>query len=320
LSFLSDVGLDYLSSIVCRRPCPGEAQRINLATSRGSALVGTLYVLDEPSIGLHSRDNLRLIAILRQLRDQGNTVLVVEHDADMIKVADHIVDLGLGAGEQGGRVVYSGTLEGLMQEPRSLTSKYLRQELAIPVPTTRRRGTGQKIKLTGASEHNLKNIDISIPLNMLTCVTGVSGSGKSTLVHDVLYAALKRAKGEWDKRVGTFQKLEGTEFVTDAVLVDQAPIGRTPRSNPVTYWRSTRSANCGNQGRAARSHRESFSFNVPGGRCEACQGEGEAWSRCSSSRTCSSPRPVRRQALQAAGAGSALQRTDHPSGARSDGA
>ena len=163
LSFLSDVGLDYLT-------LDRTAQRINLATSLGSALVGTLYVLDEPSIGLHSRDNLRLIAILRQLRDQGNTVLVVEHDADMIKVADHIVDLGLGAGEQGGRVVFSGTLDGLMREPRSLTSKYLRQELAIPVPTTRRRGTGQKIKLSGASEHNLKNVDMILPLNALTCV------------------------------------------------------------------------------------------------------------------------------------------------------
>jgi excinuclease ABC subunit A len=280
LSFLSDVGLDYLSlDRLSSTLSGGEAQRINLATSLGSALVGTLYVLDEPSIGLHSRDNLRLIAILRQLRDQGNTVLVVEHDADMIRVADHIVDLGLGAGEQGGRVVYSGTLDGLMREPRSLTAKYLRQELAIPVPTTRRRGTGQKIKLTGASEHNLKNVEISIPLNTLTCITGVSGSGKSTLVHDVMYAALKRAKGEWDKRVGTFQKLEGTEFVTDAVLVDQAPIGRTPRSNPVTYLKAfdpirelfAATKDARSRGLTA-SH---FSFNVPGGRCEACQGEGE---------------------------------------------
>jgi excinuclease ABC subunit A len=280
LSFLSDVGLDYLTlDRLSSTLSGGEAQRINLATSLGSALVGTLYVLDEPSIGLHSRDNLRLIAILRQLRDQGNTVLVVEHDADMIKVADHIVDLGLGAGEQGGRVVYSGTLEGLMLEPRSLTSKYLRQELAIPVPTTRRRGTGQKIKLTGASEHNLKNVDIAIPLNTLTCVTGVSGSGKSTLVHDVLYAAIKRAKGEWDKRVGTFAKLEGVEFVTDTVLVDQAPIGRTPRSNPVTYLKAfdpirelfAATKDARSRGLTA-SH---FSFNVPGGRCEACQGEGE---------------------------------------------
>jgi excinuclease ABC subunit A len=220
-----------------------------------------------------------LIDILRQLRDQGNTVIVVEHDADMIKVADHIVDLGLGAGEQGGRVVFSGTLEGLMLESRSLTSKYLRQELAIPVPTTRRRGTGQKLRLFGASEHNLKNVDITIPLNALTCVTGVSGSGKSTLVHDVLYAAIKRAKGGWDKRVGTFAKLEGGELITDVVLVDQAPIGRTPRSNPVTYLKAfdpirelfAASKDARSRGLSA-SH---FSFNVPGGRCEACQGEGE---------------------------------------------
>jgi excinuclease ABC subunit A len=280
LSFLSDVGLDYLTlDRLSSTLSGGEAQRINLATSLGSALVGTLYVLDEPSIGLHSRDNLRLIEILRQLRDQGNTVLVVEHDADMIRVADHIVDLGLGAGEQGGRVVYSGALDGLLREPRSLTSKYLRQELAIPVPSVRRRGTGQKIRLSGASEHNLKHVDIGIPLNTLTVVTGVSGSGKSTLVHDVLYAAIKRAKGGWDKRVGVFGKLEGVEYITDAVLVDQAPIGRTPRSNPVTYLKAfdpirelfAATKDARSRGLTA-SH---FSFNVPGGRCEACQGEGE---------------------------------------------
>jgi excinuclease ABC subunit A len=280
LSFLSDVGLDYLTlDRLSSTLSGGEAQRINLATSLGSALVGTLYVLDEPSIGLHSRDNLRLIAILRQLRDQGNTVLVVEHDADMIKVADHIVDLGLGAGEQGGRVVFSGALDGLMQEPRSLTSKYLRRELAIPVPGTRRRGTGQKIKLAGATEHNLKDVDVTIPLNALTCVTGVSGSGKSTLVHDVLYAAIKRAKGGWDKRVGTFRALEGSEFITDVVLVDQAPIGRTPRSNPVTYLKAfdpIRELFAATKDARSRGLTSShFSFNVPGGRCEACQGEGE---------------------------------------------
>ncbi len=280
LSFLSDVGLDYLTlDRLSSTLSGGEAQRINLATSLGSALVGTLYVLDEPSIGLHSRDNLRLIAILRQLRDQGNTVLVVEHDADMIKVADHIVDLGLGAGEQGGRVVFSGPLDALMLEPRSLTSKYLRQELAIPVPTTRRRGTGQKIKLTGAAEHNLKSVDLTIPLNTLTVVTGVSGSGKSTIVHDVLYAAIKRAKGGWDKPVGKFDKLEGIEYVTDTVLVDQAPIGRTPRSNPVTYLKAfdpIRELFAATKDAKARGLTAShFSFNVPGGRCEACQGEGE---------------------------------------------
>jgi excinuclease ABC subunit A len=280
LSFLSDVGLDYLTlDRLSSTLSGGESQRINLATSLGSALVGTLYVLDEPSIGLHARDNQRLIDILRQLRDQGNTVLVVEHDEDMIRVADHVVDIGLGAGEQGGRVVYSGDLEGLLQEPRSLTAKYLRNELAIPVPNTRRKGLEQKIRLFGASEHNLRDIDIQIPLNALTCVTGVSGSGKSTLVHDVLYAAIKRAKGDWDRRVGTFRKLEGLEYITDVVLVDQTPIGRTPRSNPVTYLKAfdpIRELFASTKDARARGLTAShFSFNVPGGRCEACQGEGE---------------------------------------------
>jgi excinuclease ABC subunit A len=280
LGFLRDVGLDYLTlDRLSSTLSGGESQRINLATSLGSALVDTLYVLDEPSIGLHSRDNERLIAILRQLRDQGNTVLVVEHDADMIRVADTVVDMGLGAGEQGGRVIFSGTLEGLLHEPRSLTAKYLRDELAIPVPAVRRKPTNQRLRVLGASEHNLKGIDVEIPLGMLTCVTGVSGSGKSTLVHDVIYAALKKAKGDWDRRVGTHRKIEGAEFVTDVVLVDQAPIGRTPRSNPVTYLKAfdpirelfAATKDARSRGLTA-SH---FSFNVPGGRCEACEGEGE---------------------------------------------
>jgi excinuclease ABC subunit A len=279
LAFLSDVGLDYLTlDRLSSTLSGGESQRINLATSLGSALVGTLYVLDEPSIGLHARDNQRLIDILRQLRDQGNTVLVVEHDEDMIRVADHVVDIGLGAGEQGGRVVYSGDLAGLMQEPRSLTAKYLRHELGIAVPA-RRPGLMQRIRLRGAAEHNLKDVDIEIPLNTLTCVTGVSGSGKSTLVHDVLYAAIKRAKGDWDRRVGRYASLEGLEYISDVVLVDQAPIGRTPRSNPVTYLKAfdpirelfSLTKDARSRGLTA-SH---FSFNVPGGRCEACQGEGE---------------------------------------------
>jgi excinuclease ABC subunit A len=280
LGFLSDVGLDYLTlDRLSSTLSGGEAQRINLATSLGSALVGTLYVLDEPSIGLHTRDNQRLIDILRQLRDQGNTVLVVEHDADMIEVADHLIDMGLGAGEHGGRVVFAGSLEALRQEPRSLTAKYLRGELSIAIPPMRRRGSPQRIRLRGAREHNLKDIDIEIPLNTLTCVTGVSGSGKSTLVHDVLYAAMKRAKGDWDRKVGAHRKLEGQEFVSDVVLVDQAPIGRTPRSNPVTYLKAfdpirelfAATKDAKSRGLTA-SH---FSFNVPGGRCEACQGEGE---------------------------------------------
>ncbi len=282
LRFLADVGLDYLTlDRLSSTLSGGESQRINLATSLGSALVDTLYVLDEPSIGLHPRDNLRLIAILRQLRDQGNTVLVVEHDTDMINVADHVVDMGLGAGEHGGRAIYEGTLEGLTRDTRSLTAKYLRGELTIPVPAQRRRGTGQRIRVIGASAHNLKDVDVSFPLGALTCVTGVSGSGKSTLVHDVIYTGIKRAKGEApsERRAGAVRALDGLELISDAVLVDQTPIGRTPRSNPVTYLKAfdpirelfalTKDAR--SRGLTA-SH---FSFNVPGGRCEACEGEGE---------------------------------------------
>ena len=280
LGFLSDVGLEYLTlDRLSSTLSGGEAQRINLATSLGASLVGTLYVLDEPSIGLHPRDNQRLIAILRQLRDQGNTVIVVEHDADMIAVADHVVDMGLGAGEHGGRVIYSGPLAGLTADPRSLTAKYLRGELQIPMPAARRKGTPQRLRLVGAREHNLKDVDVEIPLNTLTCITGVSGSGKSTLVHDVLYAALKRGKGDWDRKVGFHRRLEGAEFLTDVVLVDQTPIGRTPRSNPVTYLKAfdpIRELLAATKDARARGLTAShFSFNVPGGRCEACQGEGE---------------------------------------------
>ncbi len=280
LEFLSDVGLDYLTlDRLSSTLSGGESQRISLASALGSALVGTLYVLDEPSIGLHPRDNGRLIDILHELRDQGNTVLVVEHDADMIRVADHIVDLGLGAGEQGGRVIYSGGLEGLLGEPRSLTARYLRGELSIAVPAARFHGSGQRLRVLGAAEHNLRGIDVDIPLNTLTVVTGVSGSGKSTLVHGILYPGIKRLKGGAERRVGAHRRIEGAEYVTDAILVDQSPIGRSPRSNPVTYLKAfdpirelfaaTKDA------RAAGLTASHFSFNVPGGRCEACEGEGQ---------------------------------------------
>ncbi len=280
LGFLSAVGLDYLTlDRLSSSLSGGESQRINLATSLGAALVGTLYVLDEPSIGLHPRDNQRLIDILRQLRDQGNTVLVVEHDADMIRVADHVVDLGLGAGEHGGRVIFSGTFAELEREPRSLTARYLRGELSIPVPHQRRHGTGQKLRILGAAEHNLKGIDVEIPLNTLTVVTGVSGSGKSTLVHDILYPAIKRLKGGTERKVGAHRRLEGAGFIADAVLVDQTPIGRTPRSNPVTYLKAfdpIRELFAATKDARARGLTAShFSFNVPGGRCEACEGEGQ---------------------------------------------
>ena len=282
VGFLSGVGLDYLTlDRLSATLSGGEAQRINLATSLGSSLVGTLYVLDEPSIGLHPRDNGRLIRILGQLRDQGNTVLVVEHDADMIRAGDYVVDLGLGAGARGGHVVYAGDRGGLARETTSLTAKYLRGDLAIPMPAARRKRLpgSQALRVRGAAEHNLKGIDVEIPLNMLTCVTGVSGSGKSTLVHDVLYAAVKRAKGTWDKRVGRHAGIDGIELLNDVVLVDQTPIGRTPRSNPVTYLKAfdpIRELFAGTRDARARGFSAShFSFNVPGGRCDACEGEGE---------------------------------------------
>ena len=282
LSFLTDVGLEYLTlDRLSSTLSAGEAQRINLATSLGSALVGTLYVLDEPSVGLHPRDNERLTRILKKLRDQGNTVLVVEHDADMIRAGDYVVDLGLGAGTRGGTVVFAGPYGDLQNERTSLTAKYLRGDLAIPLPSTRRKRLPhtQFLKVIGAAEHNLRDIDVEVPLNMLTCVTGVSGSGKSTLVHDVLYAAIKRSKGGWDKRVGNHDRLEGLELINNVVLVDQAPIGRTPRSNPMTYLKafdpirelfaSTKDA------RANGLKASHFSFNVPSGRCDACEGEGK---------------------------------------------
>ena len=275
-----DVGLDYLTlDRLSSTLSGGESQRINLATSLGSALVGTLYVLDEPSIGLHPRDNLRLIAILRQLRDQGNTVLVVEHDADMIRVADHVVDLGLGAGEQGGRVVFSGTLEGLLQEPRSLTARYLRDELAIPVPHERRRGSGQRIRLVGRDraqpeEHRRRDPAEHADVRHRRQRIGQVHAGARRHL-----PGAQAREGRLGSQGGRAPRPEGTEYVTDVVLVDQAPIGRTPRSNPVTYLKafdpirelfaSTKDAR--SRGLTA-SH---FSFNVPGGRCEACEGEGE---------------------------------------------
>ena len=279
LLFLRNVGLEYLTlDRLSSTLSGGEAQRINLATALGSSLVGTLYVLDEPSIGLHPRDNERLMAILQQLRDQGNTVLVVEHDAETIRMGDMVVDLGLGAGEQGGRIIHAGTFEMLLKDPQSLTAKYMRGDLRIPVPGRRRKQQSASIRLIGAREHNLRGIDVDIPLNTLTCVTGVSGSGKSTLVHDVLYAAIKRRKGAWEKRVGLHDDLVGVELVTDVTLVDQTPIGRTPRSNPVTYLKAfdairelfskTKAAKVAG---LTASH---FSFNVVGGRCDLCEGEG----------------------------------------------
>jgi excinuclease ABC subunit A len=279
LRFLVDVGLDYLTlDRLASTLSGGEAQRIQLATNLGSSLVGALYVLDEPSIGLHPRDSERLIRLLHSLRDIGNTVLVVEHDPEMMRASDHILDIGPAAGELGGQVIYEGDFENLLADKNSLTARYLRGEAEIKAPKQRRTPHKRRLVLRGAAEHNLKGIDVDIPLDMLVCVTGVSGSGKSTLIHDCVYAGLKKQRGDWQGHVGAFQKLEGGQFVDDVILVDQSPIGRTPRSNPVTYikvYDAIREAF--SQTREAQSHGfdpSFFSFNVPGGRCEVCQGDG----------------------------------------------
>jgi excinuclease ABC subunit A len=279
LKFLVEVGLDYLTlDRLASTLSGGEAQRIQLATNLGSSLVGALYVLDEPSIGLHPRDNDRLIRLLHNLRDIGNTVLVVEHDAEMIRSADHILDIGPAAGELGGRLIYEGNFSGLFSESQSLTGRYLRGDAAIKEPKHRRPLQLKRLKIRGASEHNLKAINVDIPLNMLVCVTGVSGSGKSTLIHDCIYAGLKKEAGEWQGHVGAFQKLEGTQYIDEVILVDQSPIGRTPRSNPVTYikvYDAIRETFANTREAQSRGFDPShFSFNVPGGRCEVCQGDG----------------------------------------------
>jgi excinuclease ABC subunit A len=279
LRFMVDVGLDYLTlDRLASTLSGGEAQRIQLATNLGSSLVGALYVLDEPSIGLHPRDSERLIRLLHNLRDIGNTVLVVEHDAEMMRAADHILDIGPAAGELGGQVIYEGDFENLLSDKSSLTARYLRGEVEIKSPKQRRAIHKRRLSVHNASEHNLKNIDVDIPLDMLTCVTGVSGSGKSTLIHDCIYAGLKKQRGDWQGHVGAFQKLVGGQFIDDVILVDQSPIGRTPRSNPVTYikvYDAIREAFSST--REAQSHGfdpSFFSFNVPGGRCDVCQGDG----------------------------------------------
>lgn len=279
LRFLVEVGLDYLTlDRLASTLSGGEAQRIQLATNLGSSLVGALYVLDEPSIGLHPRDNDRLIRLLKNLRDIGNTVLVVEHDAEMMRAADHILDIGPSAGELGGRVMYEGDFAGLMLDETSLTARYLRGDAEIKEPKKRRALQKRQLSIHGASEHNLKAIDVDVPLDMLVCVTGVSGSGKSTLIHDCIYAGLKKQRGEWQGHVGAFQKLEGTQLIDDVILVDQSPIGRTPRSNPVTYvkvYDAIREVFAGTREAQARGFDPShFSFNLPGGRCEVCQGDG----------------------------------------------
>ncbi|HEV7732436.1 MAG TPA: excinuclease ABC subunit UvrA [Candidatus Binatia bacterium] len=279
LGFLLDVGLDYLT--VDRGAATlsgGEGQRIRLATQIGSRLTGVLYVLDEPSIGLHQRDNARLLETLIRLRDLGNTVVVVEHDPDMILAADHVVDMGPGAGVHGGRVVAEGTPADIMADPASLTGRYLAGTLTVPVPALRRRGTGWSIGLRGARAHNLRSVDVAIPLGTMTCVTGVSGSGKSTLIIDTLYRALARRLGLGGEEPGMHDELTGWQLVDKVIEISQAPIGRSPRSNPATYtglFGPIRELFAQLPEARTRGYGPGrFSFNVKGGRCEACSGDG----------------------------------------------
>lgn len=278
LQFLVDVGLDYLSlSRATGTLSGGEAQRIRLATQIGSGLVGVAYIMDEPSIGLHQNDNDKLLATLKHLRDLGNTLVVVEHDEDTMRAADYVVDIGPGAGEHGGQVIATGTAEDIMKNPNSITGKYLSGEIKIPVPTTRRKPKGF-LKVVGAKENNLKNIDVKIPIGVLTCVTGVSGSGKSSLVNEILYKSLAKRLNRARTIPGKCKKIEGMEQLDKVINIDQSPIGRTPRSNPATYTgmfdmiRDLFAATTDAKERGYKKGR--FSFNVKGGRCEACSGDG----------------------------------------------
>ena len=279
LNYLNDIGLAYLT--LDRKTATisgGEFQRINLATALGAHLVGSLYILDEPTIGLHPRDTKNLVNVLKALRDLGNTVVVVEHDREMMQNADRIIDLGPYAGENGGNIVFEGTYSGIRKNGYSLTGTYLRGNKMIPLPDKRRKMNGQFIKVNNARENNLQNIDLFIPLGLFVVVTGVSGSGKSSLVHDVLYTGIMKNKKQWKKRVGLFDSIDGIDQIDQVIMVDQSPIGKTPRSNPATYVKAFEPIRqCFASLRAAKAQGfkpGSFSFNVPGGRCETCKGAG----------------------------------------------
>ncbi|MEW6195225.1 MAG: excinuclease ABC subunit UvrA [Bacteroidota bacterium] len=279
LIFLNDVGLGYLTlDRLSSTLSGGETQRINLATSLGSALMGTLYVLDEPSIGLHPRDNARLIKILKSLRDLGNTVLVVEHDPEMMHESDLIYDMGPRAGIHGGEIITHGTISEIMNNEKSLTGKYLSGKLKIPIPDTRHTHKTEAIKILGARENNLKNITVEFPLRKFVVVTGVSGSGKSTLVHDILYGGIVKMNGGNPPRLGKFDSIEGARYIDQIEIVDQSPIGKSPRSNPISYvkgYELIRELYASTPQARSRGYKPGyFSFNVPGGRCDTCEGEG----------------------------------------------
>lgn len=279
LKFLVDVGLSYLTlSRESRTLSGGEGQRIRLATQIGSGLTGVLYILDEPTIGLHNRDTKKLLNSLKKLRDLGNTLIVVEHDESIIRDSDYIIDMGPGAGENGGEIVFEGRFEDILKSENSLTGKYLSNRLKIDIPDKRKKGNGKYLEIIGAREHNLKNIDVKIPLNTLTCITGVSGSGKSTLIYDILYKGLKEIFFKTGEKPGLFKEFKGLKNIDKVVMVDQSPIGRTPRSNPATYINVfTPIRELFSKTKEARERGYTpgrFSFNVMGGRCEACEGAG----------------------------------------------
>jgi excinuclease ABC subunit A len=279
LNFLQNVGLNYLTLDRSSETLSGgEAQRIRLATQIGSGLVGVLYILDEPSIGLHQRDNLRLIGTLKSLRDLGNTLIVVEHDEEMIRTADYVIDMGPGAGEHGGAIVASGTPSDIVRDPESITGQYLNRVKRIEVPKRRRTTNGNALRIVGARHNNLKNIDVEIPLGIFTCVTGVSGSGKSTLINDILHRKLAQQLHRAYGKPGDHDGVLGIQHIDKVITIDQSPIGRTPRSNPATYtgmFDFIRALFAQLPDAKARGYRPGrFSFNVKGGRCEACRGDG----------------------------------------------